>query len=355
MSEEDEQVSVPQTEDVKPSSESSTEQAVQEADSAASVQSSAPDYSREALIKQLTQPDPVEPEPEAEVAEVEAPEAEDDESEDEPEAVATKKQTADDEVLADPSVPDKTKKSITRLRDKAKFGELITEVLTDAKIAPEEFTRWTNLAARLKKGDPTAVTELIATAKNFGYKEPVITAPAEDAEPDVDGLAERIYKKEFSEDVEALEITEEVARKHARKAAESAVKSRPVREEPAHSNSKQAPAQMDPIRDRALAAVVNMENQYRATVSNWKDIESKVAERMIKEHSNSDPLMWTAGMQQIVTEEIRKSRPAAPAAKPAIKPIGETNIRPQPAGGKSVPVMSDRDKAIAMLTGGKIR
>lgn len=346
-----EEVSVPKTEDVKQEVDSSPTQAVT-ADSAASVDatSESPDADRAALVKQLMQPDPVEEKPEAKTEEP-ADTAEDDlepELEDDAKAPEKDAETSDDDtdLLRDPNVKEKTKKDFTRLRDRAKFGELITEVLTNAKISPQEFTTWTNLAARLKKGDPTAVNELIATAKNFGYKEPV-AAPAEQ-EPDIDVVTERIYKTQFKEDVDSLLMDESAARRHARKAAESAVKDRPST---AHSQSNNVPAQqqpqqqrpMDPIRDRALQVIDQMEVDYRKKVPNYSTIEKTVQERMIREHASTDPLMWTAGFQSIVQDEIRKQ--AKPVTQRApIKPLNETIIRPNPTSAKPNNGLTEREK-----------
>lgn len=356
MSEEDKELPVVETGDVKSEVDSSSTEAVK-ADSAASVDAtSEPDLDRAALVKQLMQPDPVE-EPEAKteepavVAEDPDEELDEDDEKQKPAEKQVESSKDDDVDLADPSISEKTKKTVGRLRDRAKFGELITEVLTDAKISPQEFTAWTNLAARLKKGDPSAVAEVVATLKNFGYKEPV-AAPAE-VEPDLDGITERIFNSQFKEDVDSLLMDEAAARRHARKAAESAVKARQTA--PAHSQSNNVPAQqqsqqrpMDPIRDRALQAIQQMEGDYRKKIPNYADIEESVSKRMIEEHGRGDPLMWTAGLQTIVQDEIRK-RAKPPVVRQAIKPINETIVRPTPNAGKSAQGLTEREKQARSL------
>lgn len=278
---------------------------------------------REDLVKQLTQGAVEETPTETETAEAEETDDEDDED-DSSNTPKSETKPEDDESLP-PDTKERTKKAFTRLREKAAFGDLITKTLVDANIKPDEFSRWTNLAARLKKGDPSAVSELVATAKAFGYKEPIVeqSKPAKT----VDDIADEIYKAEFAKEVEDLNISEPLARKQARKLAEVARKSEPAQEAP----QKQQPVDnrtSNPIRDHALAAIDADEAKYRSTIPEYEKIAPKVVERLQKEYGGMDPIYWVAGYRDIVNDELRKARPAPAPAKAPIKAVAGTQIRP---------------------------
>ena len=196
-------------------------------------------------------PDPAKTEPEEEL---------DDDADETAPSKPSEDSTKTDDSDLPPDAKDRTKKAFTKLREKAAFGNLITDTLVDAKITPDEFARWTGLAARLKKGDPTAVTELINTAKAFGYKEPTVTVKPEKT---VDDIADEIFRSEFKDAVDDLEITEPLARKQARKLAELQAPARTKLEvEQPVENKRTAP--LDPVREHALAAVEREEKAYEA-------------------------------------------------------------------------------------------
>lgn len=279
---------------------------------------------REDLVKQLTQGAVDETPAETEAVESEEPEDDDDED-DSSDAPKSETKPEEDESLP-PDAKERTKKAFTRLREKAAFGDLITKTLVDANITPDEFSIWTNLAARLKKGDPRAVSELVATAKAFGYKEPIVEA-AKPAKT-VDDIADEIYKVEFAKEVEDLNISEPLARKQARKLAEVARKSEPAPEAP---QQRQAPVDnrtSNPIRDHALAAIDADEAKYRSTIPEYEKIAPKVVERLQKEYGGMDPIYWVAGYRDIVNDELRKARPAPAPAKAPLKAVAGTQIRP---------------------------
>lgn len=330
--------------DVKDQSQSSGDQA----DTAVTANSeqattTEPTDVREQLVKQLTQGAVEETPAETETAEPEEPDDEDDEEESSDTPKSETKPEEDDSLP--PDAKDRTKKAFTRLREKAAFGDLITKTLVDAQIKPEEFSRWTNLAARLKKGDPTAVGELVATAKAFGYKEPIVEA-AKPAKT-VDDIAEEIYRADFAREVEDLNISEPLARKQARKLAEVGRKTETPQEAP---QQRQAPVDnrmSDPIRDHALKAIDADEAKYRTTIPDYDKIAPKVIERLQKEYSQMDPIYWAAGYRDIVTDELRKSRPAPTPAKAPLKAVAGTQIRPTSVASPATSA-KDEDPRLAL-------
>lgn len=310
---------------------------------------------RESLIKQLMQPAVEEP-PEAS-AEPEEPEAVDDA--DPLEDVDTESKTPEPEakpddrpleaVDTDKRLSERTRKRIEELRGKAAFGELITKTLVDANISPEEFSRWTNLSARLKKGDRSAVSELVATAKAFGYQEQAVK---NEPVKTVDDIADDIYKADFEAEVGELNITEPLARKQARKLAEMRVKtdkkveSRVEQEQP--NVRQQAP--VNPIREHAIKTIDTLEKDYRVKVADYAKIEKTVAERLIKEYGQQDPITWVGGFENIVREEIRKAAPAQ--TKAPVKAVAGTQIRPKTAVAASAATTDPRQILINQLMSG---
>lgn len=289
---------------------------------------------RESLVKQLMQA-PVE-ETHEETAEPEKPEEVEDtdplESVDDtktPVAEETKAVEAESPVDDDKRLSERTRKRIAELHSKAAFGDLITQTLNKARIAPEEFSRWTNLAARLKNGDRTAVNELVATAKAFGYVEPTREAPAKTKT--IDDVAEEVYARDFAADVDGLNISEPLARKQARKLAELELKSQPtqapVRETP--PPQQQAPTQSaDPIREEALRTISAREVEYRSKVKGYTEIEATVVKRLRAEYGTRNPIEWVGGYNAIVREELRKAAPVQ-AVKAPLQAVAGTQLRPK--------------------------
>ena len=309
---------------------------------------------RDQLVKELMQ-SPVDEQHEESKPDEKTDESEDDDEEDDESSEASKDETpkAEDgkDLESEPNLGERTKRTIRTLRQKAAFGDLITQTLVDADIKPEEFSRWTNLAARLKKGDKSAVGELIATAKAFGYSEPA-TAPKQETSKNVDDVAEEIYKAEFAQSVENLDISEPLARKQARKLAEL---QRPVtRTEPTQEVKQPVENQQpsDPIREHALKTLAREEQQIREKVKDYDKIAKTVTERLVKEYGTADPIYWVEGYKSIVRDEVRKLTPA-PAPKQAIKPVAGTQIRPTQVAAPAKAATNDPREAIAksILTG----
>lgn len=228
------------------------------------------------------------------------------------------------------------KKGFDRLREKAKFGSLITKIGTDAQIAPEEMASWVSLAARLKRGDPRAVGDLIETAKQFGYEPP--TAPPAKIDP-----VDQIYKDQFAEDVEAGEITEAAARRHAKALAEKLPQPKST---PPTSNKA-----VDPIRETALSEISTLEQSYTKTIPNWDKISEKATKRLVSEYASRNPIYWAAGFEKIVQEEVRALQPA-PKPQQAIKPVAGTQVRPTSSTSPQRQVASTRDEIVQGLLSG---
>lgn len=288
------------------------------------------DGARESLIESLIQK--TVQEPVAEEAETAEEPEEDDAEEPEGEAETTKKPETDDtpkssagaDLEADGRLSERTRKTISDLRKAAAFGDVITQTLTNAKMTPDEFARWTALAAQIKRGDPEAVGVLIATAKQFGYKEP--TAEAVPKAKSVDDIAKEIYEAEFKADVDDLQIGEQVAKKQARRLADLQIKAEkpapdPVPERQAPTS---APERRDPIREAAIDRVSQMESQYTKQNPDYAKVAPAVNARLAQ-INQSDPMMWPAQYQDIVREELRKLSPAV--EKKAIKPVAGTQVR----------------------------
>lgn len=298
---------------------------------------------RERLVQELLQT-PVE-ETETPAAEPEATETEDEDEEADvaPEVKSEEKPKDEAQELAEnENLGARTKRVITTLRQKAAFGDLITTTLTDAGIKPEEFANWTNLAARLKKGDLTAVNELVATAKAFGYKEPTIV---QEKPKTLDDVAEEIYKAEFAAEVQDLNISESLARKQARKLAE--VKAKEVPEET--RKQPETNENVNPIRDHALKAINDLESKFKTSVADYDKLAPKIVERLRNEYGNADPIYWVAGFQTIVNEEIRKSKPAPAPQKAPIKPVAGTQIRPTAVAAPAAKTGNTRDDLVNRL------
>jgi hypothetical protein len=307
---------------------------------------------RESLIKQLMQ-SPVEEQTE-ETAEAEEPEAveesdpieesETDSKTTEPEAKPEDKPL--DAVDTDKRLSERTRKRIEELRGKAAFGDLITKTLVDAKITPDEFSHWTNLSARLKKGDPTAVQELVATAKAFGYTEPTV---AKQPEKNVEDIASEIYKAEFEAEVNELNISETLARKQASKLAEARVKavkaeSRVEQEQPLQ-RTQETQQPINPIRQHALQTIDSLEKDYKSKIANYEKIEKKVAERLVSEYGKQDPITWVGGFENIVRDELRKA--ATPVQQKApVKAVAGTQIRPKTEVTLSLNTVEDPRQAL---------
>lgn len=285
---------------------------------------------REDLVKQLMQ-ESVKEEPEEAAEQIETEDVDEIDAEDGVDDTPTPDEPTKPEaelssVDTDKRLAERTRKRIGQLREKAAFGELITKTLVDGNVTPDEFSRWTNLSARLKKGDPTAVTELIATAKAFGYKEP-ITKEAPQVKT-VDDVANDIYREDFESEVSDLNISEPLARKQARKLAEMRVKATPV-EAPPERTQPQVDNQtrpMNPIRDHAIRTIDNLEKDYRSKVKDYAKIEQKVAQRLVAEYKNQDPISWVGGFENIVREEIRSMNPVQ--TKAPVKAVAGTQVRP---------------------------
>ena len=315
---------------------------------------------RESLVKQLMQA-PVDDKPE-ETAEPEKPEEVEESDpleavgEDSKTPVVEETKTPDVEqttVDDDKRLSERTRKRIAELHSKAAFGDLITQTLTKAQIEPEEFSRWTNLAARLKKGDPTAVNELVATAKAFGYVEPTREAPAKTKT--VDDVAEEIYARDFAGEVEGLNIAEPLARKHARKLAEMTIKtekSEPVapREQPQQMQAP-APRSVDPIREEALKTISAREAEYRTKVKGYTEIEANVVKRLRDEYGSRNPIEWVGGYNAIVREELRKAAPVQ--VKTPIQAVAGTQIRPKTAVVSTSAPQNTRDSIVQDIVSGK--
>ena len=285
------------------------------------------DSSRESLIQSLIQKpveDPVEEaEKEEEVSD------EDDAEEPEGEAEPTKKVETEDtpkssagaDLEADKRLSERTRKTISDLRKAAAFGDIITQTLTNAKMTPDEFTRWTALAAQVKRGDPEAIGVLIATAKQFGYKEPTVEAAPK--QKSVDDIAKDIYEAEFKADVDDLQIGEQVAKRQARRLAELQNKAEKPVPEPEQPRQQQR-ERIDPIREAAIQRVTQMENDYVRQNPAYAKVAPAVNARLAQ-ISQSDPMMWPAQYQDIVREELRKASP--PVAKKAITPVAGMQLR----------------------------
>lgn len=313
---------------------------------------------RESLVKQLMQA-PVE-EQQVEAAEPEKPEEVEDtdplEGVDDiktPVAEETKVVETESPVDDDKRLSERTRKRIAELHSKAAFGDLITQTLAKARIAPEEFSRWTNLAARLKNGDRTAVTELVATAKAFGYVEPTREAPAKTKT--VDEVAEEVYTRDFATDVDGLNISEPLARKQARKMAELELKSQPtqapVRETP--PPPQQAPTQQaDPIREEALRTISAREAEYRTKVKGYTEIEAAVVKRLRDEYGTRNPIEWVGGYNAIVREELRKAAPVQ--TKAPLQAVAGTQLRPKTSVASAPAANQDpRAQLVKDLVSGK--
>jgi hypothetical protein len=302
---------------------------------------------RERLVQELLQSPVEETETPAAEPEVTDTDDEDDEADVASEVKSEEKPKDEAQELAEnENLGARTKRVITTLRQKAAFGDLITTTLTDAGIKPEEFANWTNLAARLKKGDLTAVNELVATAKAFGYKEPTIV---QEKPKTIDDVAEEIYKAEFAAEVQDLNISESLARKQSRKLAE--VKAKEVPEETRRQpETKQQPVEnVNPIRDHALKAINDLESKFKTSVADYDKLAPKIVERLRSEYGNSDPIYWVAGYQTIVNEEIRKSKPAPAPQKAPIKPVAGTQIRPTAVAAPAAKTGNTRDDLVNRL------
>jgi hypothetical protein len=220
----------------------------------------------------------------------------------------------DDNLEIDPKFT-RIRKGFDRLREKAKFGNLITKIGTDAQIAPEEMASWVSLAARLKRGDPKALGDLIETAKVFGYEPP--TQQQRAPEPSIE---DKIYAEQFAADVESGEISEAAARRHAKVLAEKLPQSKQV-EQPRTTKS------VDPVRESALHEISSLETSYTKTIPNWSKISEKASKRLVEEYASKNPIYWAAGYEKIVQEEIRALQPQ-PKSQTSIKPVAGTQVRP---------------------------
>lgn len=312
---------------------------------------------RESLVKQLMQA-PVE-EPQEATAEPEKPEEVEDtdplESVDDvktPVAEETKAPETESPVDDDKRLSERTRKRIAELHSKAAFGDLITQTLNKARIAPEEFSRWTNLAARLKNGDRTAVNELVATAKAFGYVEPTHEAPAKTKT--IDDVAEEVYARDFAADVDGLNISEPLARKQARKLAELELKSQPTQAPVREAPSQQAPTQSaDPIREEALRTISAREVEYRSKVKGYTEIEATVVKRLRAEYGTRNPIEWVGGYNAIVREELRKAAPVQTTKAP-LQAVAGTQLRPKTSVASAPAATQDpRAQLVKDLVSGK--
>lgn len=309
---------------------------------------------RESLIQSLIQK-PVEETAEEEAKTEETPEEEDAE---EPEGIAESTKTAPEDdaakaaagadLEADKRLSDRTRKTISDLRKAAAFGDVITQTLTNAKMTPDEFARWTALAAQVKRGDPEAVGVLIATAKAFGWKESV--AAPEPKQKSVDDLAKEIYEADYKAEVDDLLMGEQVARKTARRLAEAQIKSEKTTPEPEKPEATAPRQRPDPIREAAIDRVSRMEADYIRTNPNYSKIAPVVTERL-RGLADGDPMMWTAQYQDIVREELRKLSP--PVVKQAIKPVAGTQVRSSSAPAPKATEHDPRSSLIADLVAGK--
>lgn len=347
----DEQIDPTGQEDVKdqaPTSQGQADQAVT-ANSEQATTESTTDV-RDDLVKQLMQA-PVEEQQqeEPESASTDENDTEDDDAEGEPEAKKseeTESPVAEEgaDLESHEKLGERTKKTITSLRQKAAFGDLITQTIK-GKLSPEEFARWTGIATRLKDGDLTAVDELVATAKAFGYKEPTAPQPKQQT---VDDIAEEIYKAEFAAAVEDLQIAEPLARKQARKLAEYKAPKQETAPAPKPVDNQQVE---DPIRKTALQEIERLEREYRAANKDYDKVAKNVTERLVKEYGAANPIHWIAGYQNIVRDELRKASPP-PAPKKEIKPVAGTQIRPtSTATQKTAPADPREELAQQILKG----
>ena len=170
---------------------------------------------------------------------------------------------------------------------------------------------------------------MVATAKAFGYQEPVTVKQPEKS---LDDVAGDIYKAEFEAEVNDLNISETLARKQARKLAEARVKadkveSRVEQVQPTQRTQEAPAQQVNPIRQHALQTIDNLEKDYRKKVPNYDKIEKSVAERLVKEYGGQDPITWVGGFENIVRDEIRKAAPVQ--QKAPVKAVAGTQIRPK--------------------------
>jgi hypothetical protein len=343
--------------DVKDQNPTSQVQAESPATASGTSDTSAQDapQTKEDLVKQLMQASVVEDaEPEVDEAKVDIPE--EDAEPEAPEVAEKKEETetppaAEPDILDDKRLGERTRKTVVALRNENKelkqlaaFGDLLTNVASKAQISPPDLADWVGLAASLKSGDKAAVQRLVETAKAFGYVEPTVEKRAT-----VDDVADEIFRKEFAAEVEDLAISEATAKKYARKLAEERVKA----VAPTPESRQQVPQQtVNPIVQHSLSMIDRMESEYKATVPNYDKIANRVTQRLTDEYGKADPIMWVAGYQEIVRDEVRKSTPPA-AVKASIKPVAGTQLRSSAVTAPVAAPKDDKAQLVADLVSGK--
>ena len=173
----------------------------------------------------------------------------------------------DPEQFVDPQYT-KIRENVGKLRDKlrdarekGRFGETMVKVAQTGGLGPEQMAWWVNLGARANKGDPQAISELAAVAQKLGITPPAPAAPAPQV-PDEEATAKAIYESHFKPQVDALEITDSVAKSLAKKLAAERIKSAPAQAPaprqapitPPTYQPQSAPAPSQPAPDPGLTA-----------------------------------------------------------------------------------------------------
>ena len=230
----------------------------------------------------------------------------------------------DPEQFVDPQYT-KIRENVGKLRDKlrdarekGRFGETMVKVAQTGGLGPEQMAWWVNLGARANKGDPQAISELAAVAQKLGITPPAPAAPAPQV-PDEEATAKAIYESHFKPQVDALEITDSVAKSLAKKLAAERIKSAPAQAPaprqapitPPTYQPQSAPAPSQPAPNPSLQDLEKLENQYRQVLG--KDYDSDVREKALQIVSQKaqkggpiPPIRWTYEWSQAVNEVMRQ-------------------------------------------------
>jgi hypothetical protein len=290
------------------------------------------DSYKEAIVREMLTGEPAAEPPAPEPAKPpppEQPKAEDKPTEPPPAEPAKAEPVAATDEDAEPELPDdaddRAKHAFVSLRGKykkakedANFGRLVTKMGVDAGIQPEQMATWVGLAARLNRGDMTAAQELDGLLQRFRPPAPPAPAPVAPPAP-VIAPEEKLYTERFKPLVDSLDITEVAARKLAKDLAAQMAPPAPAPSQP-HIATHQVPQPQqqlfaDPVAVEAYKEVAALEQQYKAKVPNWKDIEPAILAEIRDRYANIPPIRWLSTYEEIVRKH-QASRAAPPAKAP---------------------------------------
>lgn len=267
-----------------------------------------------------------------------------------PEDVEDDDSVSDDEVAKDSS---RTRKRITKLREQAAFGSLISTIGVRAGIAPQDMTNWVALRAGLAVNDPNARKALVDLAKQLDptLAQPVTPpAPATPDPKEIEAETNKVYDEFFKAGVEAMQVDETYAKNQAKALAARRVVNRPA-QTVAPQQTQTAPAaptqSVDPIAAAATEEVNRMDHEYAAKMPGWDKMRNEVYEEIASKHRGAPPARWSAIFLEVAKNvQARHQKPPEKrvAPTPSLRGAGS----PQNPGGTRP---TGREDAVGILTG----